>query len=127
MDPGLSEKHIPVAATIALLMLAAVSLVYPSRIPHPGTVPETSRKIDAAREMIDPNTASVPSLCRLPGIGPVTANKIVACRRAHGSYATLDDLRKVRGIGPVTILKIENYLQIGNRGRQPGPGAERDD
>ena len=53
------------------------------------------------------NQATAAELERLPGIGPVTAARIVVDRAEHGPYPTLDDLRRVPGIGPATV---ENLL-----------------
>ena len=63
---------------------------------------------------INPNTASWSSLARLPGIGPVRANAIVAYREGHGGGSTAfgcsDDLEKVKGIGPRTVEQMVQYL-----------------
>ena len=51
---------------------------------------------------IDLNAADAVELQRLPGIGPVTAERIIAGR----PYARLEDLLAVRGIGPKTLERI---------------------
>ncbi|MBK5211176.1 MAG: helix-hairpin-helix domain-containing protein [Coriobacteriia bacterium] len=45
------------------------------------------------------NTATEEQLDTLPGVGPVTAAKIVADRSANGPFSSLDDLSRVSGIG----------------------------
>ena len=74
--------------------------------------PVDNVKSQTAREFIDPNTATVPSLQRLRGIGPVMAQRIVDYRNQHGpqAFKCLADLEKVRGIGPQTIKKNIEYL-----------------
>lgn len=52
---------------------------------------------------IDLNSASLEQLDTLPGVGPKTAQLIVAGR----PYASVDDLLRVKGIGPVTLAKIK--------------------
>ena len=44
------------------------------------------------RLKVDVNRASAEELAELPGIGPVTAEKIVAYRRLNGPLRSLDDL-----------------------------------
>ena len=75
----------------------------------PPIQPET---IAAARELINPNTATAGSLQRLPGIGPVLARTIVADRAARGPFQTLDDVQRVRGIGAGTAERIGQYLSL---------------
>lgn len=52
---------------------------------------------------VDLNTASAADLEALPGIGPVTAARIVVDRDERGPYRTLDELIRVDGIGPATV------------------------
>jgi len=79
--------------------------------PQPAT---DSARVEEAAEKINPNTASVASLQRLPGIGPARAQAIVDYRRAHGpeAFRRLGDLQRVEGIGPVTPQRIAPYLDL---------------
>ena len=56
--------------------------------------------------LVNINSADVAALDALPGIGEVTASKIVADRAASGPFATIDDLDRVAGIGPATIESL---------------------
>lgn len=47
---------------------------------------------------------------RLPGVGPVKAARIVAYRQQHGPFAMIDDLISVPGIGPVTLERIREFV-----------------
>lgn len=49
------------------------------------------------------NTASVAELEALPGIGPKTAEAIVAYRDEHGPFTSVDHLEAVPGIGRKTV------------------------
>jgi len=64
----------------------------------------------SARFLIDINSADVPTLCLLPGIGIRTAEKIVNLRRQEGEYTCLADLQKVKGIGPKTCSRIASWV-----------------
>ncbi|MBC8312088.1 MAG: helix-hairpin-helix domain-containing protein [Candidatus Marinimicrobia bacterium] len=61
---------------------------------------------------INLNMASVAELISLPGIGPVTAEKIVAKRLKMGSFSTIEDLLLVPGIGAKTLEKIIDFIEI---------------
>ncbi|MEO6907540.1 MAG: ComEA family DNA-binding protein [Abditibacteriaceae bacterium] len=61
---------------------------------------------------ININQASESDLESLPGIGPVMAERVVAYRKAHGAFQTLDDLDKVKGIGTKTIEKLRPFIII---------------
>ena len=58
------------------------------------------------------NTASEVELETLPGIGPVTAGKIIAWRTDHGRFSTIDELQEVSGIGPKTMVQLEPYVTV---------------
>ncbi|MCW2926612.1 MAG: hypothetical protein JWM86_580 [Thermoleophilia bacterium] len=57
------------------------------------------------------NTADVAALDGLPGIGPVTAERIVAERTSGGPFASVDDLDRVSGIGPATIEALREVAR----------------
>ncbi len=62
-------------------------------------------------DLIDINRAGVRELCRLPGIGPETAARIVAYRRFR-PFAVPEDIREVRGIGPSTYEAIAPLIKV---------------
>lgn len=61
---------------------------------------------------ININQAMESEIARLPRIGPVLAQRIVAYRLEHGPFQSTGDLLKVKGIGKKTLTKIEAYLAI---------------
>ncbi len=54
--------------------------------------------------------ATVEQLDTLPGIGPVTAEEIVAWRSAHGPFRSVDDLDDVPGIGAARIEQLRDLV-----------------
>ena len=54
------------------------------------------------------SSASAAELDALPGVGPVTAQKIVDYRAAHGGFRSVDDLDAIPGIGPARIEQLRD-------------------
>lgn len=61
--------------------------------------------------MVDINHASVIELSPLPGLGEITAQKIVEHRETKGRFASHDDLLDVPGIGPSTLEAMRPHLR----------------
>jgi competence protein ComEA len=59
---------------------------------------------------VDLNTATVEQLDALPGIGPVTAQKIVDYRTQNGPFTSVDDLDAIPGIGPARIENLRGLV-----------------
>ena len=57
------------------------------------------------------NTAGAVELAQVPGLGPTTAERLVAHRRAHGPFASIDGLLDVPGIGAVTLDGLRAHLR----------------
>jgi competence protein ComEA len=54
--------------------------------------------------------ATVEQLDELPGIGPVTAQKIVDWRTTHGPFRSVEDLDDVPGIGPARVEQLRELV-----------------
>jgi len=74
-----------------------------------GRTPAKPRR-PAAGGPLDLNAAGVEELMSLPGVGPVTAQRIVEHRRQHGRFRTPEDLLQVRGIGKRTFQKLQPLI-----------------
>jgi len=58
------------------------------------------------------NTATVDQLDQLPGVGPVTAQKIVDWRTQHGRFESTEQLQEVDGIGPKTYADLASMVTV---------------
>lgn len=56
-------------------------------------------------------SATLEQLETLDGVGPATAQKIVAYRTEHGGFRSVDDLANVPGIGPKKLAAMKPHVQ----------------
>lgn len=63
-------------------------------------------------EGISLNRSTATELAKLPGIGPKTAEAIVAFRQQNGPFQDLSAITKVKGIGPKKWEQIRPYLRL---------------
>jgi competence protein ComEA len=62
--------------------------------------------------LVNLNTATEDQLDTLPGIGPVTAQKILQWRTAHGAFSAVDELLEVDGIGEKTLADLAPMVTL---------------
>jgi competence protein ComEA len=90
---------------LAVVLFALPTYTFASNLATTGT--ET-----VATTSINVNLATIKQLTGLPGIGKVTAERIVEFREANGPFATIDDLLKVDGLGKKTLAKIRDQISV---------------
>src|SRR5580765_5586882 len=56
------------------------------------------------------STATLEQLDSLPGVGPVTAQKILDYRQKHGAFQSVDELDAVPGIGPKRLEQLHELV-----------------
>ncbi len=104
---------------LAAPLVDGAQVVVPARVPLvPGAAGGASSATGApgALEGVMPmqklslSTATAEQLDELPGVGPVTAQKILDYRAEHGFIRSIDDLDAVPGIGPARIEQLRELV-----------------
>lgn len=62
--------------------------------------------------LVSINTAGLGELDQLPGVGPVTAQKIIEYRNQIGRFSTIEQLENVKGIGPKKLEQMRPYIRL---------------
>ncbi|MBA2643315.1 MAG: ComEA family DNA-binding protein [Actinobacteria bacterium] len=83
-----------------------------------AVVPPVGEGSDAASSGVDAlpaqklslSNATAEQLDELPGVGPITAQKILDYRAEHGLFRSVDDLDAVPGIGPTRIEQLRDLV-----------------
>jgi competence protein ComEA len=70
-----------------------------------------AKKITADNPL-DINRATIAQLDTLPGIGPVTAQRIIDYRTKAGRINAVDELKKISGLGGVKFEEIKALLRV---------------
>lgn len=94
------------AINLAARLADGQQVVVPERLPG-GAALEAA----GVEGPISLGTASVEQLEEIEGIGPVTAEAIVAFRDEHGGLSSVEQLDQVSGIGPATMDSLRDRLQ----------------
>jgi competence protein ComEA len=85
------------------------------RVPGPGDPapppPDAAAGPATPSAPLDLNTATVEQLDTLPGVGEVTAGRIVAYRSAH-PFTTVDELLEVPGIGQRRFEQLKDLVTV---------------
>ena len=99
----LREQTAPVNAGAAAEAAGANTLV------SVKTAAESGRGTAKAGGKGHLNTAA--ELTALPGVGDITAQRILEYRAAHG-FTSIEDVMKVKGIGKAKFSKMQPYLEL---------------
>lgn len=78
----------------------------------PGVAPRAAAGSPAAGALVNLNAAGLSELDTLPGVGPVTAQKILDWRTEHGTFTSVDELLEVDGIGDKTLADIAPHVTL---------------
>jgi competence protein ComEA len=93
-------------------------ILVPERVPQGSAAPAgpatpgAATAAGAPAQPVNLNTATLEQLDGLPGVGPVTAQKILDWRTAHGAFTSVDELLEVDGIGEKTLADMAPHLTL---------------
>jgi competence protein ComEA len=85
-------------------------VVVPARIPGAASTAASSVSGAPSSGPVSLSTATAEQLDALPGIGPVTAQKIVDYRTQHGAFHSVDELDAISGIGPAKLDQLRGLV-----------------
>jgi|HubBroStandDraft_6_1064221.scaffolds.fasta_scaffold192937_2 competence ComEA-like helix-hairpin-helix protein len=90
------SRTVTVLSTLALVLLPIAAHAEK----HPPAKP------------IDLNLANTKELQELPGVGPVTAQRIVGMREKSGRFKRVEDLFAIRGISQKKLDAMRPYVTV---------------
>jgi len=111
--PRVAANRVSAELNLAAPLLDGDRVLVPSRddaSPPGGTSGGTGTR--ASPGLVDLNRATEAELDALPGIGPVTAAKIVASRR-ETPFRSVDELRSRGLVGQKTFDKLRPLITVG--------------
>jgi competence protein ComEA len=115
---GMRSSAAPGELNLAQVLTDGQQIVIGSR-GHPGGRlsdggggPASSSPNRGSSPEVDLNSATATQLDSLPGVGPVTAERILAWRTEHEGFRRVEELQEVEGIGPKTYADIAPHVRI---------------
>ena len=114
---GPSAKSTPESAASADVGTADAQHTQASRsaLSHrSGRTAATSRHTanNKASSRLNLNSATAADFDRLPGIGPVLAQRIIDWRENNGRFSDVHELLEVKGIGPAKYAKVSPLVRV---------------
>ena len=109
---GATRKADLTVVNLAAPLSDGVQVVVPARLAAaPAVAPASSGSPGAASQgPVHLNSATLEQLDALPGVGPVTAQKILDYRDENGGFASVDELDAVPGIGPARMEDLREAV-----------------
>lgn len=107
---GATRKAALDAVNLAAPVADGEQVVVPGRGAGGGAAASSPAAGSSPSAPLDLNTATLEQLEALPGIGPVTAQKILDYRQQHGAFHSVDELQGVSGIGPAHMAQLKGLV-----------------
>jgi competence protein ComEA len=122
---GFTELANTAVINLAQPLSDGVHVHIPSNVEAPAAPPNvlsdpaplrSSSEIDigSGGGLVNINSAALEELDTLPGIGPVTAQKIIDYRAVNGPFADIKAIMEVSGVGEGKFEQIQTLITVGN-------------
>ena len=98
---------------VGFLMMFSFIGVGPAFGIWPFSSGEESKNNQQESSLVNVNTANQDALAAVPNLGKDKAKAIVAYRRQHGPFNTVEDIKQVPGIEDQTFASIKDHLTAG--------------
>jgi competence protein ComEA len=104
---GPTAKAFLEALNLAAPLADGQQVLVPRKVGGAGA---TATPATATAGPVSLSAATLEQLDTLPGVGPVTAQKILDYRASHGAFRSVEELDAVPGIGPATIEELRELV-----------------
>ena len=102
-------KNICLVVALVVSLVTGMTILPGSGMANPAKSGVESVEQTAAK--ININTADAVQLSSVPGIGPKTADAIMAYRNDNGKFKSVDDLLNIKGIGSKKLEKMRPFVE----------------
>jgi competence protein ComEA len=99
------------AVNLAAKVADGQQIVVPTKAPAAVGAAIAPAPGEAPSAPVSLGSATLEKLQTLDGVGPATAEKILAYRSEHGGFRSVDDLANVPGIGPKKLAAMKPHVQ----------------
>jgi competence protein ComEA len=106
---GLTPKADRTLVNLAAPLADGQQVIVPLRVAG-GAGPSGGSSSAPPAGPVHLNVATLEQLDALPGVGPVTAQKILDYREKHGAFGSVDELDAISGIGPARLDQLRDLV-----------------
>ena len=110
---GATRRAELAGVNLAAPLADGTQIVVPSRSvagAGAGAAPSSASSPASPPAKVSLSSATLEQLDALPGVGPVTAQKILDFRQEHGAIRSVDDLDAIPGIGPARVEQLRDLV-----------------
>jgi competence protein ComEA len=107
---GLTQKADRSLVNLAAPLADGEQVIVPSRAAGSAAAAGATGGPAGPAGPVHLNVATLEQLDALPGVGPVTAQKILDYRQKHGAFGSVDELDAISGIGPARLDQLREVV-----------------